>query len=214
MSYEREDEEAAEFIEHAKEDCIKEPRISLTTHYLNSLNLGKHSNLIMENANLGVSDFKQSITKKYKRVIQEPDYISEDVANKLETHLQDLKYLSQQQIFSVRYYFNNWRMIADEMKQNGIDGSIKSESNVKNSFKEKIDPHQNDKVVEDNDEIKLKSKESEKSEIEKIEKKKKIRKTLLGKKAKKEDETIYVIPRADILKYIPFCNDIVMPKKN
>lgn len=218
MSSEKEDEEVSEFLEHAKEDCIKEPRISLTTHYLNSLNLGKRPTLIMEKTNLDISDFKKNITKQYKLVadsLKNTDYISEDETNKIENHLKDLKYLSPQQISSVRYYFNSWKNIVSLMRQYGMNRSIKNfsqTSNTNNNIEEKMENPQTTRIIENNN-LRLKSKESENNENQKLEKKRnKI--SMFGKKKKIEEETIYVIPRADILKYIPFCNDIVIPKKN
>jgi hypothetical protein len=210
------EEEELEFLEHVKEEGIREPRISLTTHYLNSLNLGNRPSLILEKKSVEIPSFKKNITQKYKRVVHQSktsDEIPENETNKIENYLNDFKHLSPQQLSSVKYYFHNWKNVTNLMKRYCVESeksTIKKLSKLSQQKEERIDTPREMKIEENNqfDSKDVKNNENN----EKFEKKKKKKGKRFGKKDR-NDDTVLVVPRDDILKYIPFCNDIVIPNR-
>ena len=146
-----------------------------------------------------------------------------DEEQKIEDHIKQFKVNSVQQYSILRHYFLHWHDICDKAKEieikrkkNGplytpadpsaIKGSGSTFPKDGNYLSAKM---KNEKMVASPQKIQKEGIEP-KSLDQKLQEKKKKKG---GQKASKEGEIIHKISKSDILRFIPYCNDIVLPKK-
>ena len=145
-----------------------------------------------------------------------------DEEQKIEEHIKQFKVNSVQQYSILRHYFLNWHEICQQkrdLENNKYKKGVNVTSNI--SLLKNITPGKEDTI-----EMKLK-KEQKAASPSKVRKEgiepKSLEKKLLpsasAKKKKKnarvtkDGDVIHKISKSDILKFIPFCNDVILPKK-
>lgn len=144
---------------------------------------------------------------------------------KIEEHIKQFKVNSMQQYSIMRHYFLNWHEICQkrrEMENNKKKAAFKQENQPLSPTKSNLSPSK--QLI--NNEIKKDKILATPGKIKKdatpqaFEQKfmpsppnKKKKKGQNNKILMKEGDVIHKISKADILRFIPFCNDIVLPKK-
>lgn len=144
---------------------------------------------------------------------------------KIEDHIKQFKVNSVQQYSILRHYFFYWHEICEKRKEmentkkKQMSNATSAPSNLKNLTLIQENEYigskiKNEKLItspskikKDGIEPKSLEKKIHQSDMKDKKKKKKTQNII------KEGDVIHKISKSDILNFIPFCNDIVLPKK-